>query len=381
MTPAARVAAAIDVLDRIADGDAAERALTAWARGSRFAGSKDRAAVRDHVYDVLRRRRSCAALGGGTDGRALMLGLCRADGLDLSELFNGTGYGADVLSESEAAFDGAVSGDDALDLPDWLIAVFRASLGDDADQVAGVLRHRAPVMLRVNLADCTVDHAIERLAEDGVSVEADPVARSALRVTAGERRVHLSDAYTGGLVELQDGSSQAAVDELPLKSNWNILDFCAGGGGKTLAMAARVPAHYSAHDIDPNRMKDLEPRAKRAGVSVQSVTREALADAYDLVVTDVPCSGSGTWRRAPEAKWALTPERLDELCAIQAGILDEVAPLTTRIAYMTCSVFDAECGDQVAAFLARHPDWCLSIERRWLPGVAGDGFYLAVLTR
>ncbi len=379
MTPAARIAAAIEVLDRIVAGDAAERALTAWARGSRFAGSKDRAAIRDHVFGVLRKRRSCAVWGGGTDGRALMIGALLADGIDPATMFTGEGHAPAPLAEGEGG--DAPQGPDALDLPDWLLDRFRASLGDQAEAVAEVLRHRAPIMLRVNLRKGGVDGALASLFNDGVEAEPDPISPTALRVSAGERRIRLSAAYADGLVELQDGSSQAAVDELPLESNWNILDFCAGGGGKILAMAGRVQARITAHDADPNRLKDLEPRAERAGVDVAVLPSGALTGPYDLVLADVPCSGSGTWRRAPEAKWALSPERLAQLQAIQAGILEQVAPMTQRIAYMTCSVLDDECHDQVAAFVARHPDWQLSAEHRWLPGPSGDGFYLALITR
>jgi 16S rRNA (cytosine967-C5)-methyltransferase len=160
-----------------------------------------------------------------------------------------------------------------------------------------------------------------------------------------------------------------------------VLDYCAGGGGKALALAARGAA-VTAHDADPGRMRDLPARAARAGARVE--IEAAPAGAFDLVLCDAPCSGSGTWRRAPEAKWRLTPERLAALTELQAQILDQAAPLVApggALAYATCSLLEAENGAQTADFLARHPGWQLENERRLTPLEGGDGFYLALLRR
>lgn len=382
MTPAARVQAAIEVLDRIAAGVPGEQALTNWARGARYAGSGDRAAVRDHVFDVLRTRRSCAALGGGAQGRALMLGRLRIEERDPAQVFTGEGHGPQPLSDAELAAGAAPTTAEAMDLPDWLVAPFQDSLGDQAADVAEALRHRAPVYLRVNALKSTLAQAQSALVEDGIGTAPHPLSPLALEVLENPRRINSSAAYRDGLVELQDVASQAVVDALPLRPGARVLDYCAGGGGKALAMAARTGGQVMAHDADPGRMRDLPGRARRAGAEIVPVP--APTGRYDLVLCDVPCSGSGAWRRAPEGKWALSPEKLASLQATQAEILDAVqdyvAPGGT-LAYATCSVLGGENADQVAAFMTRHPAWRLTQQRQFLPSDGGDGFYVACMTR
>lgn len=380
MTPGARAAAAIQVLDRVLAGEPAEKALTNWGRASRYAGSGDRAAVRDLVYDALRQRRSAAALGGGLTGRGLVLGLLRM--AEAEALFSGDGHAPAPPAADEAGRP--PEGAEALDLPDWLIPEMERSLGERLALVAQAMRQRAPVFLRANLARGTSEAAIAALAEEGIVVRPHPLAATALEVTEGARRVQASQAYQTGLVELQDASSQAVVAALPLADGMRVLDHCAGGGGKTLAMAAQAKLRLWAHDASPRRMADLPDRARRAGVKVTLTDRPEAGVPYDLVLVDAPCSGSGSWRRDPEGKWRLTPERLAELVATQAGILDRVAPLVApggALAYATCSVLEVENGAQAQGFLARHPDWTLELENRFTPLEGGDGFYLALLRR
>ncbi|MFY9239377.1 MAG: RsmB/NOP family class I SAM-dependent RNA methyltransferase, partial [Roseovarius sp.] len=239
MTPGARVAAAAEVIDRIVAGMAAEKALTSWARGARYAGSKDRAAVRDHVFAVLRCWRSCAALGGGETGRARMIGALRAAGADLAELFTGIGHAPEALSAQEASGGRPPAGFAAWDLPDWIGALAKADLGAAAEAYAMALRERAPVMLRVNTARCTSEDAIAALADLNINAGSHPIAESSLIVIYGARKIALSAPYERGLVELQDGSSQAAMETVQIVPGTRVLDYCAGGGGKALALAAR----------------------------------------------------------------------------------------------------------------------------------------------
>lgn len=380
MTPGARAAAAIAVLEVVATGRPAEVALTNWGRANRYAGSGDRAAVRDIVYDVLRCRRSCAALGGGETARALVLGWARAQGREA--LFDGQGHAPAAPTEGEAGR--SPEGAEALDCPDWLEPVLRGSLGDDFELVMRTMQRRAPVFLRVNLARLTRDAAITALAEEGIVAVPHGLAASAVEVLEGARKVQSSRAYADGVVELQDASSQAVVEMLPLADGMRVLDLCAGGGGKTLAMAARARVQLFAHDAEARRIADLPARAERAGVRVALRDRPEADAPYDLVLTDVPCSGSGSWRRDPEGKWALTAERLAALQDIQAAILDRAAGLVRAggvLGYATCSLIAAENGAQVAAFLSRHADWRLEAERRFTPLEGGDGFYVAVLRR
>lgn len=386
MTPAARLQAAIEILDAIlSEGRAAEQALTGWARRSRFAGSKDRAAVRDHVFDALRCKRSLAALGGVETGRGLVLGQLRRDGVDPDGLFNGTGYGPAPLSDSErAAGRPPQEPDEALDIPAWLWPEFQAV--PEAEACARAMQHRAPVHLRVNIARTKRSDALASLAGEGILCEPHPASDTALQVTEGARKIRNCAPYRDGLIELQDAASQAVVDALPLHDGIKVLDYCAGGGGKVLAMAARVKGDFYAHDIAAERMRDLPARADRAGTEVTLLPAgEPAAQApFDLVLCDAPCSGSGAWRRSPEGKWALTPERLAEIQEIQADILgkacDLVAPGGT-LAYATCSVLACENHDQVSRFLADHPDWNCVRQEAWSLAHDTDGFFAAHLTR
>ncbi len=386
MTPGARVQAAIEILDHIASGEPAEKALIGWARRSRFAGSGDRAAVRDHVFQALRCWRSYACLGGGETGRARMIGALRAADIDTSELFTGAGHAPQPLSAEERAKGSIPAGADACDMPQWLLDLFRTSLGERAEATAHALRQRAPVMLRVNRRKADRNSAIAALAGENISCAAHPIADMALIVTQGARRLARSRAYLDGLVELQDGSGQAAMDSVDLSAATRILDYCAGGGGKSLALAARSDAQIFAHDSDPARMQDLPERAARAGVdiSILQTLSNPINALFDIVLCDVPCSGSGTWRRAPEAKWRLTPERLDHLTRLQAQILIEAARFVSpggQLTYATCSVLKAENEHQIDAFVASTEGWVRRKTHRFDVTGGGDGFFIAHLGR
>lgn len=389
MTPDARIATAALLLDQIIGGEPAEKVLTTWARKSRFAGSKDRAAIRDHVFDALRCRRSYAVLGGAETGRGLMVGHLLAQGRDPAEVFTGGGHAPTPLSAAELKAmqrDPFALNDHppavANDMPDWVWPHLTAAFADQAAPVAQALRHRAPVFLRVNTRKTTPSQAQQALAEDGIATAPHPLAATALEVTENPRRVAQSRAYLDGWVELQDAASQAVCAALPLADGMSVLDYCAGGGGKTLALAGRAEARFTAHDAHPARLSDLPERARRAGVRVTISDRPK--GRFDLVLCDVPCSGSGAWRRSPEGKWTLDPEGLSGLNTTQDQILETAAGLTADtgvLAYATCSVFRQENQDRVADFLSRHPDWQLAQDHQWTPLDGGDGFYLACLTR
>lgn len=384
MTPAARVQAAIEILDRVVAGEPTEKALTQWARSHRFAGSKDRAAIRDHVFDAVRCKNSYANAGDGLNGRGLMLGGLCLGGSDVATLFDGSTYGPDPLTAEETAFiTPAISDDITVDLQDWIWEKFQADLGDQALPTANALRERASVFLRVNTRKGDLASAQSALVAEDIETVPSALSPTALRVTTNPRRVATSKAFQDGLVELQDAASQAVCDFVSLDGAQTVLDYCAGGGGKTLALAARSSAKFVAHDADFNRMGDLPQRAKRAGVNVQ--LRKSIDDSerFDVVLCDVPCSGSGSWRRSPDGKWALTPQRLAELTEIQREILRKTAPLVASggvLAYATCSVFASENNEQIESFLAANPDWKLENSHQFLPQAGGDGFYIAVLT-
>ncbi len=389
MTPAARLSAAIDLLDAVLAGEPAERALTRWARASRFAGSKDRAAIRDLVYDALRRRRSLAWWGGAETGRAILLAHQAGDGADLEALCTGEGFDPATLTAEERADLAAPPADPPdpvrLDYPDFLDGDLRGSLGEDFDPVLSAMQVRAPVDLRVNTLKTTRNAAIVVLARDGVRTEPHPLAPQALRVVENPRAVAMSRAYTQGMVELQDVSSQLVAVLAEARPGMTVLDYCAGGGGKTLAMAASMEGRGDllAWDANPRRMADLPDRARRAGAPVRILGREdldGLGARCDLVLVDAPCSGTGAWRRKPEGKWRITPKDLAAFAPLQREILGEASRCVLpggRLVYATCSLLAGENEVQMAAFVAANPGWRLEMSRRLSPLDGGDGFFIA----
>lgn len=387
MTPAARYAAAVDVLDGFLSGEPAEKLLSNWARRNRYAGSKDRAGVRDIVFDCLRNLNSFAQASGLADGRGIAVGHCLAAGLDVDGIFSGVAYSPAALDEQEQALVAAAQakGGQVVDLPDWLAAVFETDLGAAATEVSQALCHRAPVDLRVNIAKTTPSGAMKTLAAEGVLCETVADVATALRVLENPRRVAGSNPYITGQVELQDAASQALVGMLDLQAGQNVLDYCAGGGGKTLAMAARVPdARYSAWDISAARLAPLEERAARAGAKVTLLAEKPSKAIYDLVLVDAPCSGSGAWRRNPEGKWRLTQDSLSEVQAMQAQVLATAAQLVKAggtLVYATCSVLERENTGQINSFLSKTSDYEVLSTHSFGLNHPGDGFYCAILKK
>jgi 16S rRNA (cytosine967-C5)-methyltransferase len=385
MTPAARVSAAIEILDAVLDGARAETALTRWGRVNRYAGSKDRAAIRDHVFDALRQRDSALSrVGGARTGRSLMLGILHLQGVDLDAIFNDARYAPVPLSADEGRFKTPTTDWLNCDISEWLWPHWCHSLGDQAISIAKVLQQRAPVFLRVNLLKATVDQACASLSEAGYDVSPHPEVSTALRVTGRTAGLQATEAFLNGLIELQDASSQASVALLDPKHHGLVLDYCAGGGGKSLALAAWLGGSVHAHDVNLRRMVDLPARAERANAAISIRTKDQFAPEYGVVFCDVPCSGSGSWRRDPEGKWALTQDQLDALITTQREILSDVAKLVApdgRLVYATCSVLTCENQDQIDWFTAQNPTWRVEIQNQWIPSVHGDGFFASVLAQ
>lgn len=380
MTPAARIAAAIEILDAWREGAPVEKVLTNWARRSRFAGSKDRAAVRDHVFEALRNLNSFAALGGGEGGRALMIGALRAQVLAVEDYFTGEGHAPAPLTADEQT---AGTVDDTVDFPAWIVPQMQQSLGTDFGAVEQAMRQRAPLFLRVNLVKATRADVISALACEGITAVAHDLSPTAVEVTENPRKFSGSSVYREGLAEIQDATSQAVSDLVPLDGA--VLDFCAGGGGKSLALAARG-AKVTAHDISEARMRDIPERARRAGVRIDIKTLPALRNGpkFATVFADAPCSGSGSWRRDPEGKWRLTAEKLQKILNMQKEVLRTASELVAPggvLAYATCSVLKAENDAQVDEFIADNTGWIEISRHHFTPLQGGDGFFLALLRK
>ncbi|MDE2561714.1 MAG: RsmB/NOP family class I SAM-dependent RNA methyltransferase [Sphingomonadales bacterium] len=356
MTPAARVQAAIDILDGViaaarAGGAPADRVAGDWLRAHRFAGSKDRRAIRDLVWSAIR---ACGEVPAS--GRAAMLRLA-ARNPALPALFDGSNYGPAQIAEGEPVAGGGTG-------PGWLVEALEASGLDAAEQEA--LLDRAPLDIRVNRLKADRDSLRADLPQPG-EVLSTP---DGLRLPSGVP-VESWLQFEAGLFEVQDAGSQIACMALGVEPGEGVVDLCAGAGGKTLSLAAAMDntGTLIACDIDRARLSRLAPRAARAGAMVETRLldpgRETamLADwqgRANAVMVDAPCSGTGTWRRNPEARWRLTPAALERYVAAQAHVLDVAAGLVRRggrLTYVVCSLLDREGADRVAAFLAATPGW------------------------
>ncbi len=382
MTPGGRLAAAIEVLANIeSERRPAAEALKSWGLAHRFAGSGDRAAIAGLVYDALRRRASSAFIMGADSPRAVLLGMLKRErGLDtdaIAHLADGSRFAPAPLTEDERArLDCAeLSGAPAYvagDYPEWLDSYLARAFGDDRAEEGAALALRAPLDLRVNAINADREHVREMLAD----LKPEPARwspwglRIDLTAEAKSPAIHAEPAFLKGMIEIQDEGSQLAALFTGAKPGEQVLDLCAGAGGKTLALAAMMQnkGQIFATDEDKRRLAPIYDRLKRSGArNVQvrppkSIGGELddLIGRMDLVLIDAPCTGTGAWRRNPDAKWRVRPGALEPRTKEQSEILDTAVALLKpggRIAYITCSVLDEENGAQVRGFLARHPEF------------------------
>ncbi len=385
MTPGAHIAAAIEVLDQILAGKNAEVSLIKWGRSNRFAGSGDRNAIRDIVYDALRQKNSLTKRSKNISGRSWIIALLKKREVNLDEYFGATRYSPPKIKKWELELLPIENESDLYDIPDWLWPKWKESLGIKAIEVADTLKERANIFLRVNIIKGTRDDAIQALEKDGIISKFHPTVSTALIVNKGTRKIKNSEAYNIGLVELQDASSQASVLKLNVDQNGPILDFCAGGGGKSLALSAYLNKPIFAYDANFERMKDLPNRARRSGANIRVIKSNDLKKShYGLVFCDAPCSGSGSWRRDPEGKWSLTLKDYDRLLSLQENILATASQLVKpngNLVYATCSILKDENKAQIQKFLENTNDWALKKEKFSIPSELGDGFYFSILKR
>ena len=429
MIPAARVAAAIEILaDLEIKRRPAAESMKDWGIAHRFAGSKDRSAIASLIYDALRRKASSAWIMGESSARAEVIGALKQlrglSGAEIAGLFTGEGHAPPPLSENER--DGLANGalDDAPtfvrgDYPEWLAPAFEASFGAGAAAEGRAFAERAPVDLRVNTLKGDRDKALASLAH--LTPSATPFSPVGLRIAiTGEGRgpaLAAEPSYVKGLVEVQDEGSQLSALLSGAAPGMQVLDLCAGAGGKSLAMAAMMgnQGQIYATDSDGRRLMPIFERLERAGarniqVRAPKGPRDILSDLTgrcDLVFVDAPCSGSGAWRRNPDAKWRMRPGALDQRLKNQMEALqlaEQFVKSGGRLLYVTCSVLRAENEDQVAAFLENRADF-LPVGAAHLARSAGlpalaaqaskfgaglrlsplqtatDGFYIAALAR
>lgn len=385
MTPAAHIAAAIEVLDLILAGENAEVSLTKWGRSNRFAGSGDRHAIRDVVFDALRQKNSLTKRSKKMSGRSWIIALLKKREVNLDEYFGASRYSPPRIKKWELDLLPIKNESDLHDIPDWLWPKWKATLGRKANDVANTLKERANIFLRVNINKVTRKVAIQALELDGITSKLHPTVSTALIVNKGTRNIKNSEAYNSGLVELQDASSQASVLSLSKDQNGPILDFCAGGGGKSLALNAYLNKPIFAYDVNFERMKDLNKRASRSGADIRIIKSNDLKNShYGLVFCDAPCSGSGTWRRDPEGKWSLTLQGYKRLLSQQENLLMTAAQLVKangKLVYATCSLLEDENKAQIQKFLINSKDWVFEQEKLFIPNELGDGFYFSIIKK
>src|ERR1700742_1770290 len=396
MTPAARLSAAIELIDTIdAQRIPAAKALKEWGTAHRYAGSGDRAAISGLLWDVLRRRASSAFLMDADTPRARVLGMLKLErGMEADEiaaLCDGGRFAPQPLSESERAALMSRTLSDAPphvagDYPDWLDGFLAQAFGDDRIAEATAMASRAPLDLRVNTLKAKrekVEGSIRHLG-----ARPTPWSPIGLRIDLGADArnpgIHAEEDFIKGAIEVQDEGSQLAALLSAAKPGEQVIDLCAGAGGKTLTLAAMMQGkgRLIATDHDKRQLAPIYERLSRAGVHNADVRTpkgdsEPLSDikaSADLVLIDAPCTGTGTWRRNPDAKWRMRPGALEIRIKDQIEVLDRAAPLVKpggRIAYITCSVLPEENGDQVRAFVARHSQFAIA-PREETAGVLGD---------
>ncbi len=407
MTPGARVAATIELLDEIVSHSErpADLVANAYFRARRFIGGGDRRAVSDRVWSILRRYGQLAWWLERTrhpdrGARAIVAAdLMLVEGLDMAGLeaiFDGGTYRPSRLDEAEVRALRQMEGHSLphpeqpdwvrLNIQEWVAPHFKEAYGEGWGREIAALDTPPPVDLRVNRLKVTVEEAREALARDGIETEPMRYATDGLRL---RRRLSVvkGDAFQNGLVEIQDEGSQLVAALVDAQPGMQIADYCAGAGGKTLAMAARMnnKGRVVAMDVYESRLDRSAQRLRRAGA--HNVERRAIdadnrkwlkrqAGAFDRVLVDAPCTGTGTWRRNPDGRWTLQPKDLEELLPKQAMILDAAAKLVKPgggLIYATCSVLPAENEHQIASFLERHPDFeVVPVAAIWREVLASD---------
>jgi 16S rRNA (cytosine967-C5)-methyltransferase len=434
MTPGAQIEAAIELVHAIGGGRAAaDDVVGEWFRRHRFAGSKDRGAISEHVYAVLRNRASIdwwiERVGGAVPSPRprVLAALALVEGwtaASVDRACDGDRFRPPPLSPGERRLLEGLEGRSLHhpemppevrgNYPAWLRPHLEAVFGAALAEEMAALNGNAPLDLRVNLLKAEGRRSVrEALAGEGVKAQPTPLSPLGLRVN---ERIPLATlhVFKEGLVEVQDEGSQVAALLADAQPGMRVVDFCAGAGGKTLALAAQMrnQGHLIACDISERRLERATQRLRRAGASI--VQRHPLASArdkwvkrhkhgFDRVFVDAPCTGTGTWRRNPDAKWRLEPKDLEELVALQAEILDSAQRLVKpggRLVYVTCSLLAEEDERQVERFLETHPDfsllpvpevWAATIGKacpvetpmlRLMPARNGtDGFFAAILAR
>ena len=395
----ARANAAISILDNFLIGQNLNSVLSRWAKDNRYAGSSDRESIRNIVFDVLRVKKTLTSVlekeKQPINGRALVFLYSVFYALNLNDIFTGQDYGPEKLTIFEKEFS-KLSKENidecfgiANNIPDFLTAEFKMSLGRKFKNAMRLLEKRAPISIRVNPLKSDISSILECLSLEGIKGKKSKIVRYGIDIIGNPRRLTQIQAFKDGCFEVQDLHSQKIIEDLPLNEHIKVLDYCAGAGGKILSIACLLKGKgkFYIHDIDERKLKEADTRAKRSGVKFKRFEAKNLQKyrgCFDCIIADVPCSGSGAWRRNPQQKWRITPGSLNKILTRQTMILDEAKDLVKRdgyIFYMTCSLLKIENEEVINKFLMENKYFRLFSKKNVTIDDYGDGFFCAALQK
>ena len=395
----ARVNTAISILDNFLVGKNLNSVLSRWAKNNRYAGSSDRESIRNIVFDILRVKKTFTFIlekeKQPLNGRALVFLYSVFYSLPLNDIFTGQKYGPEKLNIYEREFSGMAMekngrGFEIVDnIPDFLLDEFKRSLGSKFNNVMRLLERRAPVSIRVNALKSDTSSVLKLLSLEGVEVKKSKEVKYGIDIIGNPRRLKQIKAFKDGYFEVQDLHSQKIIEDLPINEHTKILDYCAGAGGKILSIASLLKGKgkFFIHDLDKKKLIEADLRAERAGVKLKRLTNENFQKHYstfDYILADVPCSGSGAWRRNPQQKWRITPASMREILKGQILILNDVKDLIKKngfLFYITCSLLKMENEEVIDRFLIENQNFHLFNKRNMIIDKNGDGFFCAMIQK
>ena len=406
MTSSAILKAAQDILNLLTLNEMSARVIISWERRNRFAGSKDRRKIRDIVYSCLRNKSYLLHCWPAETklslGRKLVLSfiydLNNSKSLEFEflkdfygnkdhEFSNPSVREKDILQKAFVQKNKIEIESIRYSYPEFLHKELKESLGLDFPEVMATFAKRGDVFIRANKVKIQGKELEEALAKEGFVVEGFPALESAYKIVNPSNQIKLSALFSNGFFEFQDFASQKIIKKIPIQEGMAVLDFCAGGGGKSLALASEYlnMIDLYAYDIKPNRLKSLKFRADRALAKVNFLNHASVyKNFYDVIIVDAPCSGSGTWRRDPMSKWRLSFKALKEISDKQLNILQSISGRVSNsgiIAYITCSILKRENEHVVTKFLNKNRHFSLEYTSTVSPLEGGDGFFLAILKK
>ncbi len=370
----AKIATLIELVDKSVHNPApADNMLKDYFRTHRFIGSKDRRSLTNMLWDILRNRYALEHKANSAKARNLVIAYLEKD-YDLDLLFTGLKYAPEAISKDELNFNNTPT---PPEISSFLLGKLKETFHDTWEEELKALNLPARFDLRAN----TLKAPIELIKEKTKAIKT-PLSKLGLYFEE-KFNITQTDDYKNGLIDIQDEGSQLICEFCEAKSGDKILDICCGSGGKSLTLAILMnnKGAITAYDKYKNRMKDLEPRANRSGISIIN-TNKFENKRFDMVVIDAPCSGAGTIRRNVDRKWKITPETIEELVKTQAEILQNASKYSDKIIYATCSFLREENQDQVANFIKNNPNFKLTKEQLLSPAKNNtDAFYMAQLIK